>query len=217
MNEATLERRSPSQTRSRERREKILLAADQLAKKSWSIDGITSREIAEVAGVPIGSVYYIFPNVQVIFYTLLSQYLLDAQSSTQATVAPNLDNWEQLQNKAIDDLMRFFLAAPVISTLWRGLRNDPILEQLNRSDNLSWENDNVSFLKVLFPARNEKHIRTVAKVMVTISESLLVDVLESKNASARKVVIEELKFNLKAYIHAHLAEEKRKPSIKRAK
>ncbi|MFT6094867.1 MAG: AcrR family transcriptional regulator [Pseudohongiellaceae bacterium] len=178
---------------------------------------MTSREIAEVAGVPIGSVYYIFPNVQVIFYTLLSQYLLDAQSSTQATVAPNLDNWEQLQNKAIDDLMRFFLAAPVISTLWRGLRNDPILEQLNRSDNLSWENDNVSFLKVLFPARNEKHIRTVAKVMVTISESLLVDVLESKNASARKVVIEELKFNLKAYIHAHLAEEKRKPSIKRAK
>ncbi len=113
--------------------------------------------------------------------------------------------------------MRVFRAEPVSSSLWRELRNDPILEQLNRSDNLSWENDNVSFLKVLFPTRNEKHIRTVAKVMVTISESLLVDVLESKNASTRKVVIEELKFNLKDYIHAHLAEEKRKPFIKRAK
>ena len=69
-------RRSPSQQRSRERVERMLSAASALIAEQGS-DAMRMGEVAERAGVSIGSLYQFFPDKRAIVWALAERYGAD--------------------------------------------------------------------------------------------------------------------------------------------
>lgn len=70
-------RSKPSQARGKERVRLILLAALELFKERGLLEEVTTNEIAERAGVPIGSLYRYYPNKDAILAALTEMYVDD--------------------------------------------------------------------------------------------------------------------------------------------
>src|SRR5437868_13385994 len=70
---AAPQRRAPAQQRSRERLERILSAARMLMSEKGS-DQVKMSEVAELAGIGIGSLYQYFPDKSAIIRTLAERY-----------------------------------------------------------------------------------------------------------------------------------------------
>ncbi|MDT0603892.1 TetR/AcrR family transcriptional regulator [Thalassotalea castellviae] len=79
MKEKIQPRKQPSQTRSRERVEKIISATYALLQEQ-GLAAVTTVHIAKKAGVSVGSVYQYFPNKKAIFVSLYNEYLKDIRS-----------------------------------------------------------------------------------------------------------------------------------------
>ena len=208
----SLERRTPSQTRSRERRERILTAAKELVEHAGGVHGVTTRHIADRAGVPIGSVYYLFPNLQAIYYALFLNALSRARNATKGEKAPAHESWEQRIDTTVDRMMQFFWSTPLVSMLWRAMRADPELRKLNDADNARWEAANVRLLTNVLPDMSDERRRMMACVMVRVSECILSESLSTKDSNRRAALAEELKCNLRAYIGANLPVPDRCPA-----
>jgi AcrR family transcriptional regulator len=69
----SLLRRSPKQDRSRERVDEILSVAIRLIGEK-GVDAVTMKEVAQLSGGPIASVYQYFPNKSAIIATLYERY-----------------------------------------------------------------------------------------------------------------------------------------------
>jgi len=80
MKEQIQPRKQPSQTRSRERVEKIISATYTLLQEQ-GLSGVTTVHIAKQAGVSVGSVYQYFPNKKAIFASLYNDYLKGIRST----------------------------------------------------------------------------------------------------------------------------------------
>lgn len=66
--------RRPRQARGREKFEKILDAADTLIAETGTADGLSLYDIAEQAGVAVGSVYHFFPSNHAVLVALIERY-----------------------------------------------------------------------------------------------------------------------------------------------
>ncbi len=67
-------RRTPRQSRSRERMKLIMEATRELLREV-GLTGVTTTAIAERASIPVSSVYQYFPNKKAIFVALYEDYL----------------------------------------------------------------------------------------------------------------------------------------------
>jgi AcrR family transcriptional regulator len=96
MNTATRHRRrQPMQERSRQRVERILAAALNLLEESGGA-AVTTRAIAERAGVPVATLYQFFPNREAILEEILLAYLDHRDADAAATLAQvQVDTLEQ--------------------------------------------------------------------------------------------------------------------------
>lgn len=128
-------RRTPSQARSRERVEKMLAAArDLIAEKG--ADALRMGEVAERAGVSIGSLYQFFPDKAAVIRTLAERY--NAQG--RACIADGLAGITDIAGlrtafaALIDSYYGIFLSEPVMRDIWSGVQADPALRDLDRED-----------------------------------------------------------------------------------
>src|SRR5688572_828747 len=71
-------RRAPKQARSRERLRRVLDAAEQVLSEEGSA-ALTTARIAQVAGVPVGSLYHYFDDKEGIVDALAVLYWSDLQ------------------------------------------------------------------------------------------------------------------------------------------
>lgn len=72
--QSQLKRKAPRQERARRTMQKVLAAAEQVLVRD-GFDSITTRRIAEVAGVSVGSIYEYFPSLQAILYQIYEKRL----------------------------------------------------------------------------------------------------------------------------------------------
>jgi AcrR family transcriptional regulator len=128
-------RRAPSQARSRERVEKMLAAARDLIAEKGS-DALRMGEVAERAGVSIGSLYQFFPDKAAVIRTLAERY--NAQG--RACIADGLAGVTDIAGlrtafaALIDSYYGIFLSEPVMRDIWSGVQADPALRDLDRED-----------------------------------------------------------------------------------
>jgi AcrR family transcriptional regulator len=82
-----LRRRQPVQERSRQRVERILASAQEILETDGP-DAVTTRAIADRAGVPVATVYQFFPNreaiVEEILHALLDRRMTDGNTALAA-------------------------------------------------------------------------------------------------------------------------------------
>lgn len=86
------QKKSPRQSRAKFTYDVILSAAEQLLEEGNGLDAVTTRGIAQRAGVGIGTLYEYFPNRDAILVQLLNRTM---QKRCQEAVVDYLDRMEQ--------------------------------------------------------------------------------------------------------------------------
>lgn len=128
-------RRNPSQKRSRERVERILLVASGIIEASGS-DQMKMSEVAARAGISIGSLYQYFPDKAAIVRTLAEHY----NALGRGCIGEALEGvstpaeLERAFCELVDTYYGMFLAEPVMRDIWSGTQADKALCDLDLAD-----------------------------------------------------------------------------------
>lgn len=121
----------PVQQRSRERVERMLAAATELIAAKGS-DALKMSEVAEKAGVPIGSLYQFFPDKSAIIGTLIERCNLDSRKCIEdglrdvgaaADLGPAFGT-------LFDTYYEMFLSDPAMRDIWSGAQADKSLRAI---------------------------------------------------------------------------------------
>ena len=128
-------RREPTQKRSRERVKRILSCASTLIEQSGS-DAMRMSDVAEMAGISIGSLYQYFPDKGAIIRTLAERYNVLGQQCI-AEGLQDVQGKEGLRRafgELIDVYYAMFLAEPVMRDIWSGTQADKALRDISLAD-----------------------------------------------------------------------------------
>lgn len=131
----SLARKEPAQQRSRERVERMLAAARDLIAEHGS-DAMKMGEVAERAGVSIGSLYQFFPDKSAIIRTLAERFTTENRACIEAELAGVSDERSLLDAFArlVDTYYAICLAEPVMRDIWSGTQVDKALRELELAD-----------------------------------------------------------------------------------
>lgn len=132
---ATTPRRAPQQQRSRERVERILLSAKGLIEQSGS-DAMKMGELAEQAGISIGSLYQYFPDKAAVIAALAERYNEEGRACIRDGLVGVSDasGLRRAFGELIDIYYGLFLAEPVMRDIWSGTQADKSLRQIDLLD-----------------------------------------------------------------------------------
>ena len=128
-------RRAPNQRRSRERVEAMLGAATALIAEKGS-DAMRMGEVAERAGVSIGSLYQYFPDKGAIIRMLAERINAQGRACIEAELAGvrDAEGLRQSFGRLVDIYYGMFLAEPVMRDIWSGTQADKGLRDLELTD-----------------------------------------------------------------------------------
>jgi AcrR family transcriptional regulator len=128
-------RRRPQQQRSLERFERVLAAAAGLIAET-GIESVRMSEIAERAGVPIGSVYQYFPDKLAIVRTLADQVLDRVHQQLVDTYADVTTKAEFLDrtDTLVQEYYTLITEDPVARHILMAMQSDRDLQQLDIDD-----------------------------------------------------------------------------------
>lgn len=131
----TLPRRNPVQQRSRERMKNILAVASALIARYGS-DQLKMSEVAEGAGISIGSLYQYFPDKSAIIRSLAQYYNEESRRCIEEALA-GVSTVAELEKAYIDLLEQYyglFRAKPVMRDIWSGMQADKQLIELELAE-----------------------------------------------------------------------------------
>ena len=170
MSEAANIRRMPTQARSRERVERILATASELIGETGS-DAVRMSEIAERAGVPIGSLYQYFPDKAAILRTLAIRVMERVREGLRRSlegIGSARDAFARI-DMVMEGYYELFLTEPVVRDIWSATQADKTLQELDIED--SRENAVIFFeaLKHLAPKREQARLQTASFLLMQLS------------------------------------------------
>jgi len=163
-------RRQPTQARARARVEKILAAATELIEMTGT-DQLRMSEIAERAGVPIGSLYQYFPDKASIVLTLAERIMLRVREGIRANlegVKSGADAMERLDG-LLQGYYEMFLVEPVTRDIWSGTQSDKTLQDMDIEDSRQNAQALVAALKHLIPRRELARAETLCFLLMQLT------------------------------------------------
>ncbi|SFT44991.1 TetR/AcrR family transcriptional regulator [Mesorhizobium sp. YR577] len=170
----TMPRRAPTQQRSRERVERILEVASALIATTGS-DAMRMSEVAENAGISIGSLYQYFPDKGAILRTLAERYNAQGRECIEAELADVRDmaGLRVAFGRLIDIYYGLFLAEPVIRDIWFGTQADKGLRDVELESGRLNGALLSAVLKRLRPGAEEGELDRSAFLIMSLGESTM--------------------------------------------
>lgn len=167
-------RRAPSQQRSRERVERMLAAASALIAEQGS-DAMRMGEVAERAGVSIGSLYQFFPDKRAIIWALAERHTVQSQACIAAALAQvsDAEGLRRAFSELVDIYYGLFLAEPVMRDIWSGTQADKALRELELADSRANAEFLTAVLKRLRPAADPAALETTALLIWQMGEATM--------------------------------------------
>jgi len=128
-------RRVPTQQRSRERVERMLEVASQCIVEK-GLDAVRMSEVAELAGVSIGSLYQYFPDKASIVMTIAERYNKVGRDCVDAALSAveSEQALRQAMVQIVDGYYEMFLSKPVMRDIWRATQADKSLQEMDTQD-----------------------------------------------------------------------------------
>lgn len=128
-------RRQPRQQRSRARVRQILEAADAILSAE-GFEALTVRRIAQVAQVPVGSIYQFFPDKAAVVDALAGTYIGQFDAAIGQLVAASQEQrWPDPVGTLIDAFTALYRANPGYVALWSGRHLSPELARADEANN----------------------------------------------------------------------------------
>ncbi|RJG43677.1 TetR/AcrR family transcriptional regulator [Mesorhizobium sp. DCY119] len=170
----TMPRRAPTQQRSRERVERILEVASALIATTGS-DAMRMSEVAENAGISIGSLYQYFPDKGAILRMLAERYNAQGRECIEAELADVRDmaGLRVAFDRLIDIYYGLFLAEPVIRDIWFGTQADKGLRDVELESGRLNGALLSAVLKRLRPEAEEAELDRSAFLIMSLGESTM--------------------------------------------
>ena len=138
MDSSSTPRRRAVQARSRATVERILDSATSLIAECGA-EAATMTEIAQRAGVVIGSLYQYFPDKAGVMAALFERHSVGVREMLLGAVA-GIDSLDAMADR-IDALSEQYFALhrddPVVRGLWAAIQTDPALQALDVADSLA--------------------------------------------------------------------------------
>lgn len=192
-------RKEPRQARSRATVEIIVRAgARVLGDRGWA--GFTTNEIAEVAGVSIGSLYQYFPDKLALVDAIRHRHLDDVLA-----VMRGLGQEGQPLDQLVDELVDGMIAAHgVHSALHRVLLDEVPVDAGQRSADRAFEAEYLERYRALVALsgrRNDPSLEVVVQVLSAAVEGVI-----HKAARTKALKSAELRRELVAMIHSYLSQ-----------
>jgi AcrR family transcriptional regulator len=171
---STAKAKLPTQQRSRERVERMLAAASALIAEAGS-DAMRMSEVAERAGVPIGSLYQFFPDKGAIIRTLAERYNALGRACIEQGLADvhDVDGLNNAFGKLIDIYYALFLAEPVMRDIWSGAQADKALRDIDLDDSRQTGRMLAAVLERLRPEADPAAIAVKAFLIMNLGEATM--------------------------------------------
>lgn len=171
---AGLPRKIPTQKRSKERVERMLSAASALIAEKGS-DSLKMSEVAERAGVPIGSLYQFFPDKAAIMRTLAER----CHTESRRCIEEGLEGVRTVAEfrRAFSDLYDIyygmFLAEPVMRDIWSGMQADRSLAEVEVAESRANGELVTRVLLRLRPQAAPEELRSSAFLVMALGEATI--------------------------------------------
>jgi AcrR family transcriptional regulator len=163
-------RRQPTQARARERVERLLSVATEMIAETGS-DAMRMTELAERAGVPIGSLYQYFPDKAAILRLLAIRVMERVREMLRRTIEGLDDPKEALTriDQALVGYYQLFLTEPVTRDIWSATQSDKALQELDIED--SRVNAELFFdaMKPIVPKHNHARLKAASFLLMQLS------------------------------------------------
>jgi AcrR family transcriptional regulator len=171
---ASQRRKEPSQQRSRERVERMMVAAKAIIEEQGS-DALRMGEVAERAGVSIGSLYQFFPDKSAIIRALAERITESSRACIDAAL--NVVTTEEELRKAFSELVDIyyglFKAEPVMRDIWSGMQADKGLRALELADSRMSTETLINALERVTPSADPEDMATRAFLVWQLGESAM--------------------------------------------
>jgi len=166
-------RRTPTQRRSKERVESILAATEALICEG-GVAQLTTRNIAERAGVPIGSFYQYFTDREAIVRSLVEHYHLQIREGLVGCFGKvrSAREFEKAVRKATELFARFFDKNKAFRELWFGAQQWEPLREIDIQDTLQNAEILYEVLAPLVKANSRARARTACIAYCDVAGSL---------------------------------------------
>jgi AcrR family transcriptional regulator len=196
-------RHIPTQARSRERLRRVLDAADiVLAREGASV--FTTTRVAQVAGVPVGSVYRYFPSKRALVEAMAVSYWSDFEDLVAAVA--ETDERDPLDDPAaavLEALAAGFRAHPGFLALWYGGLRTEQVRDATRPARSAIARSVARILAVHWPWADARDRESVARMVVIAGDGLLREAFRL-DRDGDPQVLEESTAMLRAYVQARL-------------
>ena len=182
-------RREPNQRRSRERVERILAAASALIAERGS-DAMRMGEVAERAGVSIGSLYQYFPDKAAIIRQLAERYNAAGRACIAAALATprSMKELRAAFMGLVDTYYALFLAEPVMRDIWSGTQADKALREIELADSRANGAILAGALARLRPAADRAALALSAFLIMQLGEATMRLAISVKRAEGDALV-----------------------------
>lgn len=167
-------RRSPSQRRSRERVERMLSAAVTLIERDGS-DAMRMSDVAELAGVSIGSLYQYFPDKMTIVRSLAERCMIEGRVCVNAALT-NAKTGEELGAAwlgLIDSYYDMFLTRPAMRDIWCAAQSDCRFREIELEDSRINARALADVMARLRPQADKAQLEAVAFLVMHLCEATM--------------------------------------------
>lgn len=174
MSEAAALRRAPAQERSKARVEKMLAAAIAIIAEKGS-DALRMNEVAENAGVSIGSLYQFFPDKAAIIRTLAARYNEQGRRCIEEELGGVHDarSLRAAFGHLIDIYYELFLAEPVRRDIWSGMQADQALRAFELEESRANGVLLAAAMLKVRPRAKREEIEAAAFLIMSLGESAM--------------------------------------------
>jgi AcrR family transcriptional regulator len=198
-------RNEPTQARSRARLRRVLDAADEVLATEGA-DVFTTTRVAEVAEVPIGSIYRFFPDKEAIVEALAIRYWSDFEDLVAgAAEADALESLPDAGTFVIDILAAGFRARPGFLALWYGGLRTEAVRDATRPTRQAIAASIERILAHHWPEATPAARTTAAQMAVLAGDGLLREAFRRDRRGVR-ALREESKLMLRSYLAVRLGE-----------
>jgi AcrR family transcriptional regulator len=203
-------RNVPTQNRSRERLQRVLDAAEKVLADEGA-RALTTTRIAQVARVPVGSVYHYFPDKESIVDAVAIRYWSDFEDLV-AGVA-QADEREPLDDPAgalVETLAAGFRSRPGFRALWYGGLRTERVRDATRPARARFARSVERILGVHWPAADPRLVAAAARMVVLVGDGLLREAFR-RAPEGDEELLAESKLLLDAYLRERLGGRSPRP------
>lgn len=203
-------RKTPVQSRSRERVERILDAAAR-AFADVGFEATTTDAIAAHAEVSIGSLYQFFPNKQALFDAVARRHFDRATTLFDELLAADGEGleWQQVLDRAVDGFALLDRTDPNLRAVWRNWHLAGRFLAAGDAVNREFARRTEAVLARHARGLTKAKLELVATMIVEVISSMLLVVARQRGPSAH-IMLEETKLMLRRYLEPYARGPKRR-------